>query len=252
MPRSSDFRPALERALAGIAPQLLVLEETGSTNDEARALAREGAPHLSTVVTGHQTAGRGRRGRSWVGAPGESLLASWVVRPSIETERWPLLPLLAGLACAQAARERTRVGVTLKWPNDLMVGDRKLGGILVEAEPPAFAIVGVGINVGQTTFPDEIAERATSLALNEAVRLDRADLLAAILRRFEDALADPDTARVRYAGLCSTIGRRVRVDRAAAEVLEGMAVGLDPRGALVIEAGGRVIALSAGDVEHLR
>jgi len=246
------FAGAVARALDGIAPQVSVVELTGSTNDDARAQARDGAPHLSTVVSDEQLAGRGRRGRSWSAAVGESLLASWVVRPSLPVERWPLLPLLAGVAAAEAVRARAHVAAVLKWPNDLLADGRKLGGILVEAEPPSFAIVGVGINVSQTSFPEQLRDTATSLALQEAVRLDRADLLAAMLGGFADALADPEEAIARYREMCATLGRAVRIERTGAPPLTGIAVNLDASGALVVEDGAGRHAVASGDVVHLR
>lgn len=235
MPKPSGFHEAFERLLPGA----VLLDETGSTNDEARLLARGGAPHLAVVVAEQQSAGRGRRGRTWSAAPGEALLASWVARPSLPVDRWSLLPLFAGVAVAEAVRARTSVEAVLKWPNDVLVDERKLAGILVEAEPPAFAVVGVGLNVSQTTFDAEL--NATSLALSSAVRLDRADLLAAILERVDGATLE------RYRELCVTIGRRVRVITDDGDV-EGIATEVDERGALVVEG----VAITAGDVVHVR
>ena len=188
----------MARALNGLSPSFTTHDETGSTNDDARELARDGAPHLTTVVADRQTAGRGRRGRTWIAQPGEALLASWVVRPAIPVEQWSVLPLIVGVACVEAVRARTKVDCMLKWPNDLMVGERKLGGILVEAEPPRFAVAGVGLNATATDFPDDLRTPPTSLAVEGAMRLDRADLLAAILRAFADRLGDPVDALARY------------------------------------------------------
>lgn len=252
MPRPATLEQALSGALAGLSPQVSVVEVTGSTNDDARALARDGAPHLAVVVSDEQRAGRGRRGRTWTAAAGESLLASWVVRPALPVERWPVLPLLAGVAAVEAVRARAGVQAVLKWPNDLLVGPRKLGGILVEAEPPSFAIVGLGINVAQTAFPDDLREIATSLALAGATRLDRADLLAAVIAGFVGALEDPEAALVRYRASCATLGRSVRIERAGAQALEGVAVDLDGSGALLVDDGTDRHVVAAGDVVHLR
>lgn len=251
MPKPSDIRSALARALADVAPAVEVRERTRSTNDDAKDLARAGAAHLTVVVADAQTQGRGRRGRRWEAEPGTALLASWVIRPSLPPERWPVLPLLAGLACAEAVRARTGVAADLKWPNDLLVGDRKLGGILVEAEPPAFAIAGVGINVSQAALPAALAGTATSIALEGGARLDRADLLAGILRSFEAALAEPAAALERYRALCATLGRRVRVLRDR-DQMEGVAVDVDAGGALRLRTGAGEETIAAGEVEHLR
>jgi BirA family biotin operon repressor/biotin-[acetyl-CoA-carboxylase] ligase len=258
MPKPVEFHEAFARALDGVSPNVVTLDETGSTMDDARALAREGAPHLSVVVTDRQRAGRGRLGRAWVSPPRAGLQATWVVRARLPVERWTLVPLMAGVAAAEAVRERTRVRATLKWPNDVLAGGdgddagrgaRKLGGILVEAEPPEFLLVGLGVNVGHTSFPPELAEVATSVALEGGIRLDRADLLARAMTNFARALDDVEGTLARYRELCATLGRRVRIERSGAEPLEGVARDIDERGALVLDSG-EVVA--SGDVVHLR
>ena len=251
-PKPTEFHAAMARALEGICPRVVTLDETGSTNSDARALARDGAPHLSIVTADTQTAGRGRLDRSWVAEPGKALLASVILRPRMSVDRWTTIPLLVGVAVAEAVRARTQVKAVLKWPNDVLVGERKLGGILVEAEPPSFAIAGLGINVGQTGFAPDLDDIATSLALQGAMRLDRADLLAAVIARLDEALRDEASALERYRSLCETIGRRVRVERAAAEPLEGVAREVDRSGALVVDVGGGTVSVAAGDVKHLR
>jgi BirA family biotin operon repressor/biotin-[acetyl-CoA-carboxylase] ligase len=138
------------------------------------------------------------------------------------------------------------VQAALKWPNDLMVGERKLGGILTEAEPPSFVVVGLGLNVNQTSFDPELT--ATSIALEQGLRLDRADLAAATLQRFQEALDTPDAALQRFRELCTTIGRAVRVERQAQEPIEGVCERIDDDGAIVV-SGARI---AAGDVTHLR
>lgn len=245
MPKPTEFHEAFARALASVSPRVVTLDEAGSTNDEARSLARDGAPHLSVVVADHQTAGRGRLDRRWESAPGAGLAASWVARPQLPVERWTLIPLLAGVAACKAIRDRAKVDATLKWPNDLITARGKLGGILVEAELPAFVVAGLGVNVSQTEFPPEL--NATSLALEGAQRLDRADLLQHTLQNFEDALRDPDAALARYREWCATIGRRVRVQRIGGEV-EGIAHDVDASGALVVDGA----PIQSGDVVHLR
>ena len=239
MPKETEFHAAFARALEGISPQVVTLDETGSTNDEARTLARQGAPHLSVVVANYQAAGRGRLDRTWVSPPGMGLMASFVVRPSLPVESWTTIPLLAGVAACDAVRERTKVDAHLKWPNDLVTANGKLGGILVEAEPPGFVIVGLGVNVSHLGFPPGL--RATSLVLEGALRLDRADLLAATLRGFASANLD------RYRELCATLGQRVRVERTNGDV-EGVASDVDESGALVVDG----VAVRSGDVVHLR
>lgn len=246
MPKPTEFHAAFARALRDVSPKAVTLDRTGSTNDDARALGREGAAHLTVVVAQEQTAGRGRLGRTWVAAPGEALLCSWVVRPALPVERWTVLPLLAGLAAVEAVRARTGVEAGLKWPNDLLVRERKLGGILTEAEVPAFAVVGLGLNVSTQRFPEDLP--ATSLALEGALRLDRADLLARILANFDASLADVEGALERYRAACVTIGRSVRVERSDGGVVAGVARAVTGAGALDVD--GEQVA--AGDVHHVR
>ena len=214
----------------------LHLRATGSTNDQARALAAAGAPHGTLVTAREQTAGRGRWDRTWVGPPGQALLMSLVLR-----ELDPLLPLRAGLAVADLAGERARV----KWPNDVWVDGRKVAGILVEARPQSgWAVLGIGVNVAVDVrgLPDELHETAGTLGrapeqLEETLR----ELLGALERR----LAEPaDTA------LAALRDRDALLDRPIAwEGGEGVGAGIDDAGSLLARlADGRVIALSAGEV----
>lgn len=208
------------------------LAEVASTNDVLVALARGGAPDGLVVVADHQTAGRGRRGRTWEAPAGSSLLASVLLRPAP-----PLVTLAAGLAAADACAEVAGVEVALKWPNDLLLaGGGKLGGILAEAVGGA-AVVGLGLNVdwGGAPLP------AGAASLGRPV--DRRALLDAWLR----GLDQPGDVLARYRERCSTIGRRVRVQLVDG-VLEGVATAVEGDGRLVV--GGRPVA--AGDVVHLR
>jgi BirA family transcriptional regulator, biotin operon repressor / biotin---[acetyl-CoA-carboxylase] ligase len=215
---------------------------TDSTNERARELAGEGAPHGTVVTADEQTAGRGRQGRTWTAAPGEALLLSTVVR-GLEP-RHALLPLMAALAVCEAAEAVAPVRCEIKWPNDVWVARRKLSGILVEARPAAdWAIVGIGLNTGVREFPDELRDTATSLDLPEpAVALD--PLLGSLGRWLEAGEAEVlDAWRARDALKGST----VRWDGG-----EGVARGVDDTGSLLVElADGETVALGAGEV-HLR
>jgi len=202
----------------------------GSTNRVAADLATAGAPDGTVVGADHQTAGRGRRGRTWESEPGSSLLVSVVLRPPP-----PLVTLLAGVSAAQACETVAGVPVTLKWPNDVMVPEGKLGGILSELVGDA-AVVGLGLNV----------DWRSPLPLGGAAlgsRADRGDLLVAWLT----GLDQPGDVLVRYRARCATIGRRVRAELPG-ETVEGTAERIDDDGALVVD--GRTI--TAGDVLHLR
>jgi BirA family biotin operon repressor/biotin-[acetyl-CoA-carboxylase] ligase len=260
--------PDLARAAEAIAARggelgrpLHLLAETASTNDEAKRAARLGAPHGSTWVTESQTAGRGRQGRSWISPRGENLLFSVLIRSAGPAGRLPLVSLVSGLAVAEAIERATHsAAVRIKWPNDVVVATDagrllKVAGILVETSMTGDAVdaivVGVGINVHTRTFPEELAELATSVTLLSDGSTDRAEILADVLQGL-----DRDVGVVLAKGLGpvharlskrdALRGRRVKGDRA-----EGTAVGIDLEGRLVVaDAGGTRVAWSAGEV-HL-
>ena len=162
--------------------RLLVRESVESTNDELRALAQAGAPEGLVVLAELQTAGRGRRGAAWFSPTGESLAFSILLRPEEPKSLWPRLALATGLAVAEAI-ETCGLQAGIKWPNDVWIGQRKAAGILVEAGAD-FVVIGIGLNVNTTTFPPEVAEIATSLRIESSQSFSRADVLAAIVRKF--------------------------------------------------------------------
>ncbi len=231
--------------------------ETGSTNADLAALARSGAPGGAVLVADHQSAGRGRFTRVWTAPPGDSLALSMMLRPpAAEPARWLWLPLVAGLAVVDGVRAAAGLQARLKWPNDVLVGDRKLCGILAEqvatASGPA-VVIGMGINtrLGAADLP---VPTATSLAI-EGADSDPAAVVLAVLRAFEGRytrwLAGADL-RDEYAAACATIGRRVRVDLGGGEGAEGDAVGVDADGRLLVRTASGVREFAAGDVWHLR
>jgi BirA family biotin operon repressor/biotin-[acetyl-CoA-carboxylase] ligase len=206
--------------------------------------ARAGEPAGLVVVAEEQAAGRGRLGRSWVSPARAGLTFSVLLRPDLPPTRWAWVPLLAGVAVARAVREQAAVDADLKWPNDVLIAGRKVCGVLSEAVAPDAVVVGVGLNV--TTRREELPhDAATSLRLENAATTDRDTLLRATLRELGRVLADPDLTG--YRELCSTIGRRVRLELPAASV-EGTAEGVDEDGRLVVDG----TAYGAGDVVHLR
>ncbi|WP_284536563.1 biotin--[acetyl-CoA-carboxylase] ligase [Nocardioides sp. T2.26MG-1] len=258
-------RPSLDPApLAELAPDLVVeVHETAtSTNAVAAERAREGAEEGLVVVAEHQTAGRGRLDRSWETPARSSLTFSLLVRPTVPAADWPWLPLLTGYTVAKTLRaEGYAAGV--KWPNDVLIGDRKLVGILVErVETPAgpAAVLGVGLNV--TLNEDELpVPTATSLALESGQAPDRTHLLVELLRSLREAYdawqagGEDATGRLRssYAAACVTVGRDVRVDLPGGRVLTGRATGIDDAGRLVVRSeDGESVVVGAGDVIHVR
>jgi BirA family biotin operon repressor/biotin-[acetyl-CoA-carboxylase] ligase len=162
--------------------RLLVRESAKSTNDELRLLAQNGAPDGLTLLALTQTDGRGRRGAAWFSPPGDALAFSILVRPQEPKSLWPRLALAAGLAVAEAA-ESFGCTAGIKWPNDVWIQRRKVAGILVEAGHD-FAIIGIGINVHTTEFPEELSDIATSLNLSSSSATTRAEVLETIVRRF--------------------------------------------------------------------
>jgi BirA family biotin operon repressor/biotin-[acetyl-CoA-carboxylase] ligase len=245
---------SLRRAVlgAGIEVEPVWMEETGSTNTDALRLAEEGAPEWTVVSTGHQTAGRGRIGRTWADDPGSSLLVSVLLRPTLPPDRAPLLSLLAAVAMIDAAKLPS---MRSKWPNDLMVGDRKVGGILAEASiadgAVGHVVVGLGLNISSSGLP---GDRASTSLVEEGADPNPERILRDYLSEFADYYFGPefpDGVVGRYTHICSTLGRRVRATTTDGEEVEGVATGLDERGALILDSeGSRTI--SFGEVAYLR
>jgi BirA family transcriptional regulator, biotin operon repressor / biotin---[acetyl-CoA-carboxylase] ligase len=249
--------------LSSLGPVLAVevLDEATSTNAVAADRARAGAPEGLVVVAESQTAGRGRLDRSWHTPPRASLLFSVVLRPTVPAADWPWLPLLTGHTVAKALRG-AGYDAGVKWPNDVLLGDLKITGILVErVDTPSgpAAVVGVGLNVSQT--PEELpVPTATSLAVASGREPDRTEVLMTLLTAFVEAYdawqAGGETARDHlassYAAACVTVGREVRVELPAGEPLVGRATGVDRSGRLVVTGPGGQTAVGAGDVVHVR
>lgn len=241
--------------------EVRVVAETASTNADVVAAARAGAAEGLVLVAESQTAGRGRLGRSWVGPPRSGLTFSILLRPAVPPATWGWVPLLAGVALAEAVAGHSAVPVRLKWPNDLLAPDgRKLAGILAELVPPppdAAVVVGVGLNV--TTRAEELAglPAATSLADQGAEVTDRASLLRAVLRSFASAYTAWQASGGRpvaaYPALCGTIDAAVRLVLPGGAEVVGTATGVDADGRLEVRsADGTVRGYPAGDVEQLR
>ncbi len=274
-----------ERARSALAgsrfAELRWLDETGSTNADMLEAARQGAPEGSVIVAEHQSAGRGRAGRAWVAPRGASLLASVLLRPPAAAA--PLVTAAVALAAAEAVEACTGIHARLKWPNDLVVpgdgsgADRKLAGVLAEADWPAetdpssgwrppgssarvAVVVGVGVNVD---WPDELPEDLADVAVAcnhlGAPDVDREALLVAWLTRLERHYAGLLAGRSGTVALLgawrarsATLGRAVRVELGAYDVV-GTAVDLTDSGQLVVEDGdGNRRVLAVGDVVHLR
>jgi BirA family biotin operon repressor/biotin-[acetyl-CoA-carboxylase] ligase len=232
-------------------PPVVRLGRVDSTQTVAFAQAAAGAPDGTIVVAETQTAGRGRRGRAWRDEPGASLLLSIVLRPRLEPAALPTLSLAAAVAVAEALREEPGVDARLKWPNDVLVGGRKIAGLLLEARlghGDTVAVLGVGINVGQRAFPADLAGRATSASLAAGRAVDRERVLGAVVaavHRWRGRLEREGFApvRARWRELADTLGQPIGVDG-----VRGTAVDIDTDGALLVDAGGRRTRVLAGEV----
>jgi BirA family transcriptional regulator, biotin operon repressor / biotin---[acetyl-CoA-carboxylase] ligase len=230
---------------------------TASTNTNALAAAREGAPHGSVFFADEQTAGRGRGDHNWQSAAGQGLYVSVILRPSIAVEHMPLIPLAAGLAAAQAIGIATALEVDLRWPNDLLIGDRKVGGILVESKTeagvPAFAVVGIGINVHQRSFDANLSTPATSLELELRRTLSRQALLISLLESLQHetwALQEPGLLAAipaRVAFMSTWISKR-RVEVHGPQSCVGVTAGLDQHGFLLVQTDEGTVTVQTGGI----
>jgi len=248
----------LRRGLVTDGPwrELEVVARTASTNADVSARARAGQPAGYVLIAEEQTAGRGRLDRSWQAPARSSLLVSVLLRPEPGPGTWTLLPFVAGVAVAEAVRAVGALSAELKWPNDVLVDDRKLGGILVERVDSA-VVIGIGLNVslraGELPVPT-----ATSVALAGGVA-DREvlakEVLRALARRYEAwqaAGGASSSILPAYREICATIGWNVTVQLPGGERVDGLVSAVDDTGRLVVMSDDGATSVSAGDVVHVR
>ena len=226
----------------------------GSTMDEARDLAESGEPEGVVVATEEQSAGRGRFDRAWVSPRGQNLHLTALLRPT--AAQLPFVNMAATLATAHAASRFCDAQATVKWPNDVRVGGRKIAGILIETavtgQGLTYALVGIGLNVNfDPADHPEIADLATSIRRETGRTADRSAVLETLLARFDDLYAEVrrgESLTDRWAATLETLGRRVRLDWQGREV-EGLAESVDDRGNLVLRlADGSAFTAVAGEV----
>ena len=241
-----------------IGNRLEYFDETDSTNIRARKLAEEGAPHGTMVVADRQTAGKGRRGRSWVSPAGTGIWMSMVLRPSMAPMSASMLTLIAGLAVVKGVKESTGLEAMIKWPNDAVLNGKKICGILTEmsteVECIRYVIPGIGINVNIDDFPEEIRDKATSLKLEAGRNIKRSPVIAAVADSFE-YYYDIFMKTSNMSGLKDDYNKAlVNKDR---EVLvldprgqyKGRALGIDDEGSLLVrQEDGNVSAVISGEV----
>ena len=251
--------PAVKASLTAkiIGCEIGVLDSVGSTNDYLKACAANGAKSGTVAAAREQISGKGRLGRSWLSKKDESIMFSVLLRPRITPPEAAAVTPLTGLAVCKALRSFTGLDCRIKWPNDIIIGSKKLCGILTEmsAEFDAveYIVTGVGINVEQTDFPGDISGKATSLRLETGRSFDKNKLLACILNRLEEELLRYDleltsNALEEYSALCATVGKNVSFSHNGSPV-SGTAAGVAENGELIVKlADGSVCCVNSGEV----
>ena len=230
--------------------------KTDSTNLWIKRLAKEGAPEGTLALAEFQSAGRGRLGRSWEVPEGTSVMMSILLRPKFEPQYAPTLTLVMGMAVAKAVKN-LGFDVSIKWPNDVVVSHKKICGILTEMGVRDgkidYAVIGVGINVNIREFPEEMADKATSLYLESGKEFDRSQIPGLVMEAFEEyyekfaATCDLSGLKEEYESILANYNQPVRV--LAKEPYEGVARGITDGGELLVEkTDGTIVAVSAGEV----
>ena len=252
--------PELKSVLTSrwLGGELTCLYETDSTNNQARRLAEEGAPEGTMVVADCQTAGKGRRGRNWASPHGAGIWMSFVLRPALAPVQASMLTLVAGMAVVSGIRQAVGLESMIKWPNDAVVGGKKICGILTEMSTEEDSIrhvvVGIGINVNTKDFPEELAPTATSLSLELGRPLKRAPVIAAVAEQFETYYGrflekgDMTEFMEEYNRMLANRDREVCVLDPAG-TYRGTALGIDREGSLLVKKeDGSLASVISGEV----
>lgn len=242
-----------------VGRSLVFHKETGSTNLDAKALAEQGEAAGALVVADMQTAGRGRRGRGWDSPAGKNIFMTLLLRPQCRPEKASALTLVMALAVQKAVGELIDEGVGIKWPNDIVLNNKKICGILTEMSAELdgihYVVIGVGINVNQTAFAEEISDRATSLYLESGMEINRSKLVARVMHHFENDYAvfektwDLSGLMEQYNRFLINQNREVRVLDPQGEY-DGIARGINDKGELLVErkSDGQTVQVYAGEV----
>lgn len=243
-------------------PSVMVFTETDSTNRQAKLLAGQGAPEGTIVMAESQTSGRGRRGRSWLSPAGQGLCLSIVLRPPLTPAQAPQITLMTAVAVARTLKN-SGVPANIKWPNDILVEDRKIAGILTEISTEMdqvdWVIVGLGLNVNTTArqMPAAIRGQATSMQIQKGRSLSRTELLCDLLQNFEDCYEQLKKEGFgpimeQWRRMSDIIGRQVHVDVMGTQH-RGTVAAVDDDGVLILEdADGRTRRIFSGDVTRVR
>lgn len=242
---------------AVIGKNLVVLDTVGSTNDYLKSAANSGCISGTVVASREQTKGKGRLGRAWQTKKDDGIAFSFLLRPKMAPQEVSGITPLAGLAVCKAIREYTGIDCKIKWPNDIIVGSKKLVGILTEMSAEfdgvEYVVTGIGINVEHKEFPEEIAHKATSIFLETGLHIDKNEFLACVLNHIEDEFVRNDMrlsekALKEYTARCATIGRNVSFNRQE-QTFSGTAVGVGGRGELIVKlSDGTDCIVNSGEV----
>ena len=237
--------------------EIYYFDSIDSTNTKAKELAEEGHPSGTLVVADRQTAGKGRRGRSWESPTGIGIFMTLMLKPEINPNNASMLTLGAAMATTRAIRRVTGVPAMIKWPNDIVMNGKKVCGILTEMSAQFdyinHIVIGIGINVHNEDFPEEIAKTASSLYLESGQHIHRASLIEAFLEEFEDVYAeylkteDMEGLQKEYEAMLVNRGRQVRV-LDPKEPFEGKAMGITKKGELIVDTWESRKLVSSGEV----
>lgn len=243
-----------------IGKSIFCYESVGSTNDVAHRFARDGARSGTIILADFQTAGRGRNAKKWIAQKGENIAASVILRPTVPLERLTYLPLLAGLSVAQAIENTIGGRAEIKWPNDILIRRKKVAGVLVETAAQAgmvdYVVVGIGLNINQAQFPDDLAECATSLFLETGVAYDQPTIFVSLMgfldanyARFQSG--DDASILSMWRAHCDMFGKHITFYQGESK-REGIVLDIDERGFLKIKIEQKEERLSQAEIQTIR
>ncbi|MEJ5227662.1 biotin--[acetyl-CoA-carboxylase] ligase [Thermodesulfovibrio sp.] len=260
---AENLKKELNSKISEVGKEIFIYDEVESTNSVAYELLKKGYPSGTVVIADRQTKGKGRLGRKWISPAGKNLYMSIAVKPNITPKYATMITLTSVVACTTALRRHTDIAVLIKWPNDMLVDHKKVGGILseikIEGEKIKAAVVGIGINVNMTEedIPEEIKDIATSLRICKGEEFSRALLAIEIIKEFDKwyQLLEKKNRKTiidRWMQLSGTIGRQVKIVLTEREII-ATAEAIDEEGRLIVKlSDGTYEKISAGDVTLLR
>ena len=243
-----------------IGKSIFCYESVGSTNDVAHRFAKDGARNGTIILAEFQTNGRGRNARKWIAQKGENITASVILRPTVPLEHLTYLPLLAALSVAQAIEEVVRERAEIKWPNDVLIRRKKVAGVLVETSAQSgavdYVVVGIGLNVNQAEFPDDLAERATSLFLETGTAYDQTTLFVSLMRCLDANYArltsgNAESILNMWRTHCEMFGKQITFYQGNVK-REGVAIDIDERGFLKVRIDHKEEVLSQAEIQTIR